>query len=377
VKEQWNAGELPLTFKSYQSLLQPFPKRGILDELVVGQDDEGMTVAEERALCALPWDDDAGCESPPSGDHEHDGDPRAGGRQSESAQIEDRDVSRQLHFYEQDLTRLDRMSEDALECEDLRVRRAIEKARREVTQKAFGKGAEDARIADAMLRIRDQDDGERAARRLASRRRKEETKAIEDQVAAMHAEKERLLEQRVRLRLDAEAQKREQEAIDAARAYDTIDFVPSVGQRISASKNRWIAMQRVVLLSRALPAGSVKTLARDWVKWDNCNVSDDVRYPSANAYGVQYRKWIQMLLGFIEQGKPECVGRWWLRECSLKVPRADVVLPALPGDLLASAKYLSGTAAPMFADVHAPALAGGAAGFDAAIPPSGAVVAEN
>ena len=46
VEASWNAGEIPLTFESYQKLMQPFPARGFLDELVHGQDDEGTTVQE-------------------------------------------------------------------------------------------------------------------------------------------------------------------------------------------------------------------------------------------------------------------------------------------------------------------------------------------
>jgi hypothetical protein len=372
VQDQWDAGALPLTFASYQSLLEPFPKRGVLDECVEGQEDEGMTVDDERDMGASLWDDDSRGPSPLRNGLAHEDSRRAGGRPSDSAQIGDRDALRQIHLYEQDLTRLERMSQDALECQDLKVRRAIEKARRDVTQKASGKGAEDARIADAMLRIREQDDDERAARRLAATRRKEETKAIQDQVAAMHAEKERLLEQRVRLRLDAEAQEREQEAMDASRSYDTSDFTPAIGQRTGAAKNRWIAMQRVLLLSRSLPPESVKSLARDWLKWDNCNLADDIHFPSANSYGVQYRKWIRMLLSWIQEGKQDGVRRWWLRECELKVPRADVVLPALPCDLLASAKYLTGPSAPVISASKPPVLAGGAAPCHSASASSGA-----
>ena len=126
----------------------------------------------------------------------------------------------------------------------------------------------------------------------------------------------------------AEAQAREKASLDAARAFDTEDFVDKVGQRAEASKNRWVAMQRILLLSKALPPASIKTLARDWTKWDSTNRNDHYHYPSPESYANQYKNWIKMLLAHLAAGRNVQVERWWTKEINAKVPPADVLLPA-------------------------------------------------
>ena len=153
----------------------------------------------------------------------------------------------------------------------------------------------------------------------------------------------RLGEERMRLRLAVEAQTREQASLDAARLYDTKDFVHEVGQRNQSQHNRWVAMQRVLLLSRALPDASLKSLSRDWGKWDSVNRNDGYEYPSPESYAIQYKNWIRMLLAHLADGNGAAVRRWWMKEIAKKVPDpADVILPSLPSDLLTGATHLVG-----------------------------------
>ena len=109
-----------------------------------------------------------------------------------------------------------------------------------------------------MIKIRDKDDAARSQKRAAAQRRKCERKSLEVSRAQAAEEQQRLCEERVRIRLAAEAQMREQASLDAARAFDVQDFVDKVGRRTEASKNRWVAVQRVLLLSKALPHQSMK-----------------------------------------------------------------------------------------------------------------------
>ena len=254
----------------------------------------------------------------------------------------DPDICRQVHLYQEDLNRYDRMAEDARTGNDNKLLLAIEKARRAVAQRSCGKGQEDALIADAMIRIRDRDDATRSQKRAAAQRRKEERQSLEVSRAQASEEQKRLGEERARIRLAAEAQMREQASIDAARAFDVQDFVHKVGQRTEATKNRWVAMQRVLLCAKALPPASITTLARDWSKWDSTNRNDLHRYPSPEAYAVQYKNWMNKLLAHLAAGRNVEVERWWAKEIAKKVPPADVLLPALPPELLTEATHLVG-----------------------------------
>jgi len=53
VEEQYKAGLLPWTYKTVQSLITPYPRRGQLDEIKVGQEDEA-TPDPDR----VPWEDE-------------------------------------------------------------------------------------------------------------------------------------------------------------------------------------------------------------------------------------------------------------------------------------------------------------------------------
>ena len=339
VEDAWAAGELPLTFESYQSLLKKFPPKGSMDVIEPGYEDEGSVVQDGEVM----WDDHADSLSPPlASDEEDDGET---GEAPDAAVAEicaDPDVCRQVHLYQEDLNRYDRMAEEARVGNDNKILVAIEKARRAVAQQACGKGAEDALIADAMIKVRDREDMERSQQRAAVQRRKAEMKSLEVSRARAAEEQERLCEGRARLRLMAEAQAREQASLDAARAFDTQDFVDKVGQREKAFKNRWVAMQRVLLLCKALSPAAIKSMARDWAKWDSTNRNDGLHYPSPESYAIQYKNWIKMLLAHLAAGRNVEVERWWTKQMNAKVPPADVLLPALPSELLTSATCLVG-----------------------------------
>ena len=333
------AHQLPLTFESYQSLLKKFPKHGFMDVIEPGYEDEGSTVQEGEVM----WDDHAGSLSPPFASDEENERETDDAQDSVVAEIcADPDICRQVHLYQEDLNRYDRMAEDARVGSDNRILVAIEKARRAVVQQACGKGAEDALVADAMIRMQDQGDVEQIQKRAAAQRRKDEKKNLVASRARAAEEQERLCEERARLRLMAEAQVREQATIDSARAFDTQDFADKSPQKSQAATNRWVAMQRILLLSRALPPESIKTLARDWTKWDSTNRNDLRNYPSPDSYAIQYKNWIKKLLAHLAAGRNVEVVRWWTKEINAKVPPADVLLPALPSELLTSATHLVG-----------------------------------
>ena len=107
-------------------------------------------------------------------------------------------------------------------------------------------------------------------------------------------------------------------------------------------------MQRVLLVSRSLMPERVKGLARDWSKWDPCNVAADRLYPSPLAYATKYRDLPLRLLRLIRDGEPNRVAEWWEKQVSAKVPPPDVEVPPLPRNLLRGATHMfaEGPAAP-------------------------------
>ena len=227
---------------------------------------------------------------------------------------------------------------------DVEITKAIDSARRGVMQQMLGKGAEDALIADAMLAVRQREEAERERRRSQQVLQKKAAKRLKDDAAVVAEEKARVAEMKARLRLEAEAQEKEQEAIDAARSFDTQDFRPVQGEITQNKKNRWVAMQRVLLCSKALPPEKIKSLARDWAKWDAFNIRSDTLFPSPNAYAIQYTRWMGQMLAHLAENRGDKVARWWLAELEKKIVEADVVVPALPPDLIKTATHLHGDA---------------------------------
>ena len=331
-------GGIPLTYESYRDVLEMFPERGHMDVIVAGQEDEGCTVAEDKALHEAPWDD--GEVSPAASDN---GDSEAGNdgeEEEEDGPFRDKEVCRQVHLYLDDLNRYDKMMGESIYGKDHAIVQSIKRARRAVVQKMLGKGQEDALIATAMRKIQENEDVERSRKRAACQRKKAAAASLKDSRAAVEAERTRVAELRARVRLQAEALQQERETLDAVRHFDTCDFVSMIGQRTQARRNRWVAMQRVLLLCKALPPASIKSLSRDWSKWDSCNLNSTFLFPTPESYAIKYMTWIQMLLERYTAGKPHDIAKWWLKEVEKKVPEADLVLPPLAPDLLTQASHL-------------------------------------
>ncbi len=300
----------------------------------------------QEQLEGTQWDDNAGTASPPlQGEELVEFQVAEASRDVEDASpLEDDMTLRHVENNVQALGRYDRMSQDAREHGDIHILRAVHAARQCVVQRFHGKGREDALIAEAMARIRDGEEASRMATREQTRRRKEEAKAMADRKASAAAEAERLAEQRVRLRLQAEAQQREQDSLDAARSFDMTDFIHVAPQVQAARKKRWVAMQRVLLLSRSLDPQRRQHLPRDWGKWDGCNLEDKLHFPSPEAYAKKYLMWIRNLLACVSQGESKKVGQWWIRQVMKTVAKPEFEVPALPPDMLRSATYLVGEA---------------------------------
>ena len=129
VEDAWKAGELPLTFESYQSLPKKFPPKGFLEVIEHGYEDEGSAVQDGEVM----WDDHADCLSPPfASDEEDDGETGEAPDAVVAEICADPDVCRQVHLYQEDLNRYDRMAEEARVGNDNKILVAIEKARRAV-----------------------------------------------------------------------------------------------------------------------------------------------------------------------------------------------------------------------------------------------------
>ena len=142
------------------------------------------------------WDDAAGTLPPPEqveGRAEFEG-PDAS-RDVENAECSaDANTLHHLVHNQEALQRYDRMSQDARDIGAIQILRVVDAARQAVMQRAHGKGREDALIAEAMLKIRDEEEAKRAALREHTRRRKREARAFEDAKAAAAAELEHVAE---------------------------------------------------------------------------------------------------------------------------------------------------------------------------------------
>ena len=89
-----------------------------------------------------------------------------------------------------------------------------------------------------MVALRGRDASERARKRAQAMDKKGAVKRLKEEKAAVVAERARVAEQCARLRLTAEAQQNEREAMDAARAFDVKDFLHVHGQQSTSLKNR-------------------------------------------------------------------------------------------------------------------------------------------
>ena len=140
---------------------------------------------EEGAL----WDDLAGTLSPPAqGEELPELEDPVASRDIENAPCRfDGTTLAHVVRSEQALQRYDRMNQDARDGGDVQILRAVELARQAVTQRSLGKAREDALIAEAMMKIRDDEDARRAAMRAHIRRLKQQVDAMEDARAAATA----------------------------------------------------------------------------------------------------------------------------------------------------------------------------------------------
>ena len=352
VKRAFETGDLPLTYESYRALLEEFPARGQMDVIREGQEDEGLDAVEDRELCEAQWDDAAGVPSPAGSDAETDG--RRGGEEDRSAVVAaddgarepDMEVCRQVHLYAEDMRRYDRMKEEAQYGRDHGISKAIDKARQAVMKKMFGKGAEDALIADAMKKMRDDEDRLQVRKRASAAKRAEDEKRVKASAAVVAEERRKNVEEKARLRLLAEAQQREQEVLDSTRAFDAQDFADKTGQKQQASNKRWVSLQRLLLMSRKLETKELSSLSRDWAKWDSCNRCSDLLFPTPASYAIQYKNWLIKLVAHLDNNRGDLVAAWWRKQLKDKVPAADVVIPALPPDLFAQARGLPDAPAP-------------------------------
>ena len=69
VEARWRAGTLIWNYETVQSLITPYPKRGRLDELKIGQEDEATPDPD-----GVPWDVEDAAALPPNNANDDDTD---------------------------------------------------------------------------------------------------------------------------------------------------------------------------------------------------------------------------------------------------------------------------------------------------------------
>jgi hypothetical protein len=123
----------------------------------------------------------------------------------------------------------------------------------------------------------------------------------------------------------------EEECRNTALQYDKQDWLAEhVGVGV-ASKNRWDAFRRVILLTGCLSAERRANLHREFGLWERAQQS---RFPS-DAPGVHVGRFGAMLgrlLALIQGGRPQEVCHWWDAQCDRLIGHAQFVFPPLSAD---------------------------------------------
>ena len=129
-EDAYKKGELPLKFESYQSLLTPFAKKGSMEVIEAGYEDEGSAVQDGE----VDWDENEGCLSPPFASDAEDEQETGDAEDSVVAEIcADPVICRQVQLH---LNRYDRMAEDARAGNDNELLVAIDNLILDATEKA-------------------------------------------------------------------------------------------------------------------------------------------------------------------------------------------------------------------------------------------------
>ena len=146
VDAEWEAGRL--RWRDVQRLIEPFPKRGQLDTLVEGHDDEGDP--DEVMKGAVAWDDAVGL-SDDDLDEDHGAALAAPVSAQEAVGLHlSMAQQKSMALAREQLTRLQDIRESAKDLPHPRVLQMIDGILHQVKRKAVGSGQSDAEIASTL-----------------------------------------------------------------------------------------------------------------------------------------------------------------------------------------------------------------------------------
>ena len=336
VNEEYSAGRLPLTQKAFQSLMEEMPTRGhvdvVEDEAVEGyggDDDDAMDqplwsdeplLSDEEAEEGKNAADQSGCSKSlaPAG--------------SPGACLEQAQVDEALHYSTQ-IGIVDACIAHIGESGPPNLMASAKRARKQLMQRAQGKQQLDAKVAQAVRRVVEEQD---AARRLSQAQSmaqaaqksaiKSEKEAIKTERAEM-AQREREFIQKLQERKRVEAIER---ALLSWHRHNFSSEKDGAGTPDKARRNRHDALLRVLKLCPNLDPARLKSYTRDFAVWDAARESF-FRKCSGGALAQEFHKRLVHLMGELAAGRESEVVAWWeavMRDYPLG-PSA-LVMPALP-----------------------------------------------
>ena len=339
MKSELDAGQLELTYKCFERLLEPFPHRGQLDTLTDGMDDEYDPDDEDD-----PWDDAAGLIS----DDEEAENAEVVPVVSPLLQCSDTDLAlagpSAVHVSVQDdlsvqqqadvqqtkanLERIEDIIDKATGFCGVGVINALHRSRAKLRKYSCGSNAMDEKVARVLQQTLADDEAKRASIQERNQRGRSEAIAIKGAKKKLAEDHADVIRKQAELRKRLEKAQLAEDCQNATLAFDNRDFSEAERGKSVAFKNRWNAFRRVMLLvGGVLSADRISTLMGDFMNWEN-TVQSRHRH-TTNSYVNFFRHMIGGNLILIHEGREEKVGEWWETQLDKYVLKASLVLPAL------------------------------------------------
>ncbi|MCP4005688.1 MAG: hypothetical protein GY725_15975, partial [bacterium] len=320
VCSDFESGRLSWTKEGVASIVEPFPKSGQLDELFEGMSDEGDAANNDGAAS-----DDGEVPSSPlsSGDEQGAVVPAPAGSVPAPAgsgqlvcldEVAGEEAQRHAH----QLALLDRMIEQAVDCEDPQVHLTLQRARAHAARTAHGSRQANPLIAQAVRKEEDAHREDLRCRRAEAEASKEAKQRVADKKKALQAASEELmatfkgLKDREREFAQKQAREGELRARAAALADAPKGFDPEMlgqgrlqGGTLAHRAARFDLLRRVRAAALPLPA----VMSNDWERF--LQMFD--RAASAHfdkAWGATLLRDVQQVLADLRGGRADAFERY-------------------------------------------------------------------
>jgi len=338
LEDDYACGRLSLTYGCMERLMEDFPSRGQLDAVEDGMEDELEHFWDgdpwQEGPCEMSDDEvDAATERPKRlklNAAEAVQEPSAnvavqsGKDLVQAGSKLNEDEAQEAKRWAAQLEKVDQIIAQLQDLDDPAVVDAAKRARRRIQQRATGRDQTDVRIARAVRRAVENAELDRRLRQEEHARAQRELVAIKDARTCLRLQQEETARKDSALRDKISKEKRQQDIRNAATSYETKDFNAEKAGPVTATKNRWDAFRRVLLLADCLPAEQARALMSDFHVWDRGEAS---RYGARHP--ARFATVMERMLGLLQEGRAIAVKDWWLNEVN-HMAKPRLVLPALP-----------------------------------------------